>query len=426
MTNRFFLTFSILASEQAEIWISGLKKIFSRKIVIDGNGDRHWTSKQHLIGKIVGDFIGEAQQIEGKPILNGGKKWTHVSIDFRNSPLSLNENEDQLNLGFGSPAYICDGQKCLVNFKSKGNGIFKVHEFNMLAPNKIDATLELKVQENVDRFCVDVVFYYWNIASTAFELSISQEERILQIFSQPTENATLYRWVTRRFENSVLNLKGKWTVRLTAKIQEIFLGGIKFCAGGESIVRPKGRNMKSCNLLAKRNPENEQTTKKKLEEVINDSSLCKTLGGPCSEFSACAENSGCVFSRNKNPVRVTTKGWMLMLLPPPKESANTRKTTTETPEVITLEPATTTAGANTTETTKTIPYFTHSLSLNIVKFIFTMVLFSWLLLQMKRLGKMAQGIESERSASPANDEIKTFTQERGEEFNLTSPRDLEP
>ncbi|CAB3383256.1 Hypothetical predicted protein [Cloeon dipterum] len=152
--------------------------------------------------------------------------------------------------------------------------------------------MALELPKGAEGFCVDVVFFCSNVDFRAFDLAITQGTKLLQNFAQNADRAIGGKWVTRRFEKKTLNVDGKWKVRLTAGTNRIKIGGIKFCAGDDFLAKPKGKNMKSCHLLA--GNDSMSTTMERVREVANDETMCHARGEDCSELSACRENGECI------------------------------------------------------------------------------------------------------------------------------------
>ncbi|XP_065340119.1 uncharacterized protein LOC135939579 [Cloeon dipterum] len=223
----------------------------------------------------------------------GGNKWTSHTVETvvsKNFTFNLESEAQQHIMHFKRSA--CNDQHCKLTLISNGPGIFKIHEFNQLIPNSGYSYMELELPKGAEGFCVDVVFFCSNVNIRAFDLAITQGTKLLQNFAQLADRAIGGKWVTRRFENKTLNVDGKWKVRLTAGTDRIKIGGIKFCAGGDFIVKPKGKNMESCHLLAAN--DSMSTTMKRVREVANDKTICGALGEDCSELSACRESGECI------------------------------------------------------------------------------------------------------------------------------------
>ncbi|CAB3383776.1 Hypothetical predicted protein [Cloeon dipterum] len=286
--------FSILAKEEVEILVAGgshdnaeqksYVAIFKDKIV---------SGIQQLKDKIWQRSPANQNTIEEKNILHGGKKWTPVTVvvGAQNSTSASNRAGQVI---FHVKRSACGSNSCVLHFNSTGEMLFKIHQYRTLYSSKINSTMDLDVLEDINGFCVDIVFYYnEKVLNKAFELTIMQGNKVMQRFSKNADPSKRQKWLTSRFQDNALKLKKNWKIGLTAATAGVDIGAIKFCAGGDSnIIKPKGKNMESCHLLAASDPN--PTPKERLTQVANNFSICAALGGNCSEFSACGDGGECV------------------------------------------------------------------------------------------------------------------------------------
>ncbi|XP_065340451.1 uncharacterized protein LOC135939808 [Cloeon dipterum] len=286
------------------------------------------------ISDMKGPFVNVTD--ERKNVLHDCGTWIHLTINTNrtNNTLRIVENENRLVLAFRRLKHGCGNLNCSIAFGDDKKLLVKIHKFSYLYSRSNNEAMTMKASKNTVGFCVDVVFYFGEKATgMIFNLTITQGDEVVQKFTQGAN--TKSKWVTRRFANESLTLNAPWKLKVTAETPNIYIGGIKFCAGGDyNIVKPKGNHMESCHLLEMNDiiP----TTQEKLTKVAGDVILCEALGGNCAEFKACGENGTCVpFTDNTNDTKMVDSN-----INPPMKTSNTLAATAATTEHLT-QPTTT-------------------------------------------------------------------------------------
>ncbi|CAB3368675.1 Hypothetical predicted protein [Cloeon dipterum] len=298
----FKMHFSILASDSAQFLFtndSSLNRGFHA--VIDGWGSTHRSALKYctnFTGTYPTSCFAQYQNTSGNSILSASKKWAHATLQisfnatnerFKDS-LVLNE---RVNIHFlPNRAEYGDGNYS-VSFKSNDQSLFKQHKYHVLRSLNASSSMKLKLNELSSKFCVNVV-YLSTQRSQEMEKLLSLELRDATgklEFNESITSTNNPSWTTQRFRsNNRTILRNGSTLILTAHVESLVIGGVKFCKEGDLIFKHKIRNPNGCHLLEKTTEEPDTSL---LNEKFNSILFteCKAFKGNCSGFELCKNES---------------------------------------------------------------------------------------------------------------------------------------
>ncbi|CAB3379077.1 Hypothetical predicted protein [Cloeon dipterum] len=238
---------------------------------------------------------------------NSGKKWELVSLRFsEDDPLG---NEVQVNSGeISFPIAAKSAIRKLVSsnvfrnsffpfFHFRGVSLVKMHLYNVLVPENehSNASMERDVDfQKETAFCVDVVYLMRSPLKElerAFSITLTTEQGQYLHFTEAQPSKGVDTWHVVRFE-SLRRFSGKGTLKLSVGQQDLQIGGIKFCPGGNSVIVPKIRGMQQCHSLSTNLAPNPVEEEIFTGIVGRKAKICKRLNGRnCSEMKVCGSKS---------------------------------------------------------------------------------------------------------------------------------------
>ncbi|CAB3378407.1 Hypothetical predicted protein [Cloeon dipterum] len=152
--------------------------------------------------------------------------------------------------------------------------------------------MKLKLNESSSKFCVDVV-YLSTQRSQEMEKLLSLELRDANgklKYNKSITSKNNSSWTVQRFRSNRMKLANGSTIILTAHVESLVIGGVKFCKEGDLIFKHNMRNPNGCHLLEKTTEEPDTSL---LNEKFNSILFteCKAFKGNCSGLELCKNES---------------------------------------------------------------------------------------------------------------------------------------